>query len=179
MKLHVLTLFPEMFQGMMTTSIIKRALGEQKAAINLIPFRQFTKDPYRRVDTPPIGGGAGLVLKYQPIHDALLSITNPGKKILLTPRGKPFTQADALRLSQLPSFTLICGHYEGFDERIHQDVDEMISLGDFVLTGGEIAAMAILDAVIRLLPASLKQVHLKKNPLRRDYLNTRNTQNLG
>ena len=162
MKLHVLTLFPEMFQGMMTTSIIKRALGEQKAAINLIPFRQFTKDPYRRVDTPPIGGGAGLVLKYQPIHDALLSIANPGKKILLTPRGKPFTQSDALRLSQLPSLTLICGHYEGFDERIHQDVDEMISLGDFVLTGGEIAAMAILDAVIRLLPGVIEASSLEE-----------------
>jgi tRNA (guanine37-N1)-methyltransferase len=160
MKLHVLTLFPEMFQGMMTTSIIKRAIGENKAEIVMIPFRQFTKDPYRRVDTPPIGGGAGLVLKHQPIHDALLSIPNPGRKILLTPRGKPFTQADAFRLSQLSSLTLICGHYEGFDERIHHDVDEMISLGDFVLTGGEIAAMAILDAVIRLLPGVIETTSL-------------------
>jgi tRNA (guanine37-N1)-methyltransferase len=160
MKLHVLTLFPDMFQGMMTTSIIKRALGEKKAEIVMIPFRQFTKDPYRRVDTPPIGGGAGLVLKHQPIHDALLSIANSGRKILLTPRGKPFTQADALRLSQLPSLTLICGHYEGFDERIHDDVDEMISLGDFVLTGGEIAAMAIVDAVIRLLPGVIDTTSL-------------------
>jgi tRNA (guanine37-N1)-methyltransferase len=149
-----------MFQGMMTTSIIKRAIGENKAEIVMIPFRQFTKDPYRRVDTPPIGGGAGLVLKHQPIHDALLSIPNPGRKILLTPRGKPFTQADAFRLSQLSSLTLICGHYEGFDERIHHDVDEMISLGDFVLTGGEIAAMAILDAVIRLLPGVIETTSL-------------------
>jgi tRNA (guanine37-N1)-methyltransferase len=162
MKLHVLTLFPEMFQGMMTTSIIKRALGENKADINLIAFRQFTKDPYRRVDTPPIGGGAGLVLKYQPLHDALSSIVNPGRKILLTPRGKPFTQADAIRLSQLPSLTLICGHYEGFDERLHGDVDEMISLGDFVMTGGEIAAMAILDAVIRLLPGVIESTSLEE-----------------
>jgi tRNA (guanine37-N1)-methyltransferase len=160
MKLHVLTLFPEMFQGMITTSIIKRALGENKAEIVLIPFRDFTKDPYRRVDTPPIGGGAGLVLKHQPIHDALVSIPNPGRKILLTPRGKPFTQTDASRLSQLPSITLICGHYEGFDERIHHDVDEMISLGDFVLTGGEIAAMAIIDAVIRLLPGVIDSTSL-------------------
>ena len=160
MKLHVLTLFPEMFQGMITTSIIKRALGENKAEIVLIPFRDFTKDPYRRVDTPPIGGGAGLVLKHQPIHDALVSIPNPGRKILLTPRGKPFTQTDASRLSQFPSITLICGHYEGFDERIHHDVDEMISLGDFVLTGGEIAAMAILDAVIRLLPGVIDSTSL-------------------
>jgi tRNA (guanine37-N1)-methyltransferase len=160
MKLHVLTLFPEMFQGMITTSIIKRALGENKAEIVLIPFRDFTKDPYRRVDTPPIGGGAGLVLKHQPIHDALVSIPNPGRKILLTPRGKPFTQTDASRLSQFPSITLICGHYEGFDERIHHDVDEMISLGDFVLTGGEIAAMAILDSVIRLLPGVIDSTSL-------------------
>ena len=160
MKLHVLTLFPEMFQGMITTSIIKRALGENKAEIVLIPFRDFTKDPYRRVDTPPIGGGAGLVLKHQPIHDALVSIPNPGRKILLTPRGKPFTQTDASRLSQLSSITLICGHYEGFDERIHHDVDEMISLGDFVLTGGEISAMAILDAVIRLLPGVIDSTSL-------------------
>lgn len=162
MKLHVLTLFPEMFQGMMTTSIIKRALGERKAEIELIAFRQFTKDPYRRVDTPPIGGGAGLVLKYQPLHDALSSIANPGRKILLTPRGKPFTQADAVRLSQLPSLTLICGHYEGFDERLHADVDEMMSLGDFVMTGGEIAAMAILDAVIRLLPGVIESSSLEE-----------------
>jgi tRNA (guanine37-N1)-methyltransferase len=160
MKLHVLTLFPEMFQGMITTSIIKRALGENKAEIVLIPFRDFTKDPYRRVDTPPIGGGAGLVLKHQPIHDALVSIPNPGRKILLTPRGKPFTQTDASRLSQFPSITLICGHYEGFDERIHHDVDEMISLGDFVLTGGEIAAMAIIDSVIRLLPGVIDSTSL-------------------
>ena len=156
MKFHVLTLFPEMFQGMMQTSIIKRAIGEGKASIELIQFRDFTKDPYRRVDTPPIGGGAGLVLKYQPIADALKSISKPGRKILLTPRGKTFTQADAMRLKQCESLTFICGHYEGFDERIHADVDESISLGDFVMTGGEIAAMAILDAVIRLLPGVIE-----------------------
>jgi tRNA (guanine37-N1)-methyltransferase len=156
MKFHVLTLFPEMFQGMMQTSIIKRAIGEGKATIQLIQFRDFTKDPYRRVDTPPIGGGAGLVLKYQPIADALKSISNPGRKILLTPRGKTFTQAQANRLKQYESLTFICGHYEGFDERIHRQVDESISLGDFVMTGGEIAAMAILDAVIRLLPGVIE-----------------------
>jgi tRNA (guanine37-N1)-methyltransferase len=156
MTLHVLTLFPEMFDGFLTTSIIKRALGEGKATVKLVPFRAFTKDPYRRVDTPPIGGGAGLVLKHQPIHDALISIPKPSRKILLTPRGKPFSQSDAIRLSQLPSITLICGHYEGFDERLHDDVDEMVSLGDFVMTGGEVAAMAILDAVIRLLPGVIE-----------------------
>lgn len=156
MQFHVLTLFPEMFTGMMQTSIIKRAIGEQKASIQLIQFRDFTKDPYRRVDTPPIGGGAGLVLKYQPIADALKSIPQPGRKILLSPRGKPFTQADAVRLSSYHALTFICGHYEGFDERLYAAVDETISLGDFVMTGGEIAAMAILDAVIRLLPGVIE-----------------------
>jgi len=156
MTFHVLTLFPEMFKGMMETSIIKRALGLKQANIQLIQFRDFTTDPYGRVDTPPIGGGAGLVLKYQPLHDALKSIPQPGKKILLTPRGKPFTQADAITLSQQQNLTLICGHYEGFDERLHAEVDLMISLGDFVLTGGEIAAMAIMDAVIRLQPGVIE-----------------------
>ena len=162
MKFHILTLFPEMFQGMMQTSIIKRALGEQKASIQLIQFRDFTTDPYRRVDTPPIGGGAGLILKYQPIADALKSIPKPGRKILLTPRGKTFTQADATRLKQYESLTFICGHYEGFDERLYAQMDESISLGDFVMTGGEIAAMAILDAVIRLLPGVIESDSLNE-----------------
>lgn len=162
MKFHVLTLFPEMFQGMMQTSIVKRALGEEKASIQLVQFRDFTKDPYRRVDTPPIGGGAGLVLKYQPIADALKSISQPGRKILLTPRGKTFKQADAVRLSKEASITFICGHYEGFDERIYTEVDESMSLGDFVMTGGEIAAMAVLDAIIRLLPGVIEAESLNE-----------------
>lgn len=161
MTIHVLTLFPEMFKGMMETSIIKRALGMKQAHIDLIQFRDFTKDPYGRVDTPPIGGGAGLVLKYQPIADALHALPHPGKKILLTPRGKPFDQTMANSLSTASDLTLICGHYEGFDERIHEDVDMMISLGDFVMTGGEIAAMAIIDAVIRLIPGVIEPSSLK------------------
>jgi tRNA (guanine37-N1)-methyltransferase len=160
MTIHVLTLFPKMFEGMLETSIIKRAIGMKHVSVNLIDFRSYTKDPYRRVDSPPIGGGAGLILKYQPIHDALLAIPSPGKKILLTPRGKPFQQADALRLSQEPNLTFVCGHYEGFDERIHQDIDEMISVGDFILTGGEIPAMAIIDAVIRLIPGVIESTSL-------------------
>lgn len=162
MHIHVLTLFPEMFTGMMNTSIIKRAIGEQKATISLIQFRDFTKDPYRRVDTPPIGGGAGLVLKHQPIIDALQSIPQPGRKILLTPRGKPFNQMTAVRLSREANLTFICGHYEGFDERIHDEVDEMISLGDFILTGGEIPAMAIMDSLIRLQPGVIESTSLEE-----------------
>lgn len=162
MKFNILTLFPEMFEGITQHSILKRAVGEQRIHIHYLNFRDFTKDPYRRVDTPPIGGGAGLVLKYQPIVDALKTITEPTRIILLSPRGQPFKQADAARLSQLSSVSLICGHYEGFDERIHQHVDESLSLGDFVMTGGEIAAMAIMDAVTRILPGVIEATSLQE-----------------
>jgi tRNA (guanine37-N1)-methyltransferase len=157
MTFHILTLFPEMFDSVLQTSILKRALGQHLLNVDLINFRSFTKDKYRRVDTPPIGGGAGLVLKVQPIRDALASIAHPGKKILLTPRGIPFTQSLAKSLAQESDLTLVCGHYEGFDERIHEDVDMMVSLGDFILTGGELAAMTILDAVARLLPGVIDE----------------------
>jgi tRNA (guanine37-N1)-methyltransferase len=152
MKFHVLTLFPEMFSSFASASILKRAIGLDKISIHLINFRDFTQDKYGRVDTPPIGGGAGLVLKAQPMIDALASVTQPSYTILLTPRGTPLTQQVAINLALKSNITLICGHYEGFDERIHKHVDQMISLGDFILTGGEIAAMAIIDSVTRLIP---------------------------
>jgi tRNA (guanine37-N1)-methyltransferase len=157
MTVNILTLFPEMFSGVLSSSILKRAIGQELIKVNLINFRDFTKDKYGRVDTPPIGGGAGLVLKVQPIVDALASIPLKGTTILLTPRGTPYTQKEAIRLSKLDQITLICGHYEGFDERIHPFVDEMISMGDYILTGGEIAALAIIDSVTRLLPGVIDQ----------------------
>ena len=157
MKFNVLTLFPEMLTSFSSASILKRALGLNKISINHINFRDFTLDKYGRVDTPPIGGGAGLVLKAQPILDALASIEQPTYTILLTPRGTPMTQKVAINLASKTSITLICGHYEGFDERIHSHVDQMISLGDFILTGGEIAAMAIIDSVTRLLPGVIDE----------------------
>lgn len=152
MTIYVITLFPEMFESVLSTSILKRAIGTDKLHVKFVNFRDFTKDKYGRVDTPPIGGGAGLVLKVQPLVDALRSIPQPGKKILLTPRGTPYVHARAQEYAKLEHFTLICGHYEGFDERVHDYVDEMVSLGDFILTGGEIAALAIIDSVARLLP---------------------------
>ncbi len=157
MTFHIVTLFPEMFESVLSSSILKRARGQQLLDVDLINFRNFTKDKYRRVDTPPIGGGAGLVLKVQPIRDALTSIPNPGKKILLTPRGTPFNQEIAKSFAKEQHLTLICGHYEGFDERTHHDVDMMVSLGDFILTGGELAAMTILDAVARLIPGVIDE----------------------
>jgi tRNA (guanine37-N1)-methyltransferase len=167
MTIYVVTLFPEMFASVLSTSILKRAIGTDKLHVAFVQLRDFTNDKYGRVDTPPVGGGAGLVLKVQPIVDALASIKHPGKKILLTPRGKPFVQATAHTLSKLESMTLICGHYEGFDERVHDYVDDMVSLGDFILTGGEIAALAIIDAVARLLPGVIDEA----SPLEESFSN--------
>ncbi len=155
MKINILTLFPEMFAGFISNSIIKRAIEKNIVEINIIDFRLYTEDKYGRVDTPPVGGGAGLILKCQPIVDALNKIESNTKKILLSPRGRTFDQTRAKELAKEESITLICGHYEGFDERIRTFVDEEISIGDYVLTGGEIAAMAISDATIRLLKGAI------------------------
>lgn len=150
MKITILTLFPEMFAGFTDTSIIKRAIGKQIVEIELVNIRDFTENKYGRVDTPPIGGGAGLVMQAQPIVSALKSLT-PGHKILFSPRGQTFHQNKAFSLANKDHLILVCGHYEGLDERVNAYVDELISIGDFILTGGELAAMVVSDAVIRLL----------------------------
>ena len=150
MKITILTLFPEMFTGFLETSIIKRALGKNIVEVELLNIRDFTENKYGRVDTPPIGGGAGLVMQAQPVVSALESLA-PGYKIIFSPRGKTFNQNKAFSLARKDHLILVCGHYEGIDERVNQYVDELISMGDFILTGGEIPAMAISDAVIRLL----------------------------
>ncbi|HPV69955.1 MAG TPA: tRNA (guanosine(37)-N1)-methyltransferase TrmD, partial [Bacilli bacterium] len=151
MKITILTLFPQMFDGFLTNSIIKRAISKKAAEIVLLNIRDYTKDRYRRVDTPPVGGGAGLIMKVQPIVDAIKDAKSANSHvILLSPRGKTYTQNTAKRLANCDEIVLICGHYEGVDERVSAYVDEEISIGDFVLTGGEIAAMAIADSLIRL-----------------------------
>lgn len=161
MKITILTLFPDMFTGFTGQSIIKRALAKNLVEVAIVNIRDFTLDKYGRVDTPPIGGGAGLVMKAQPLHDAIKSTkTSNTHTILLSPRGSPFCQDDAVRLSKMEHIQLVCGHYEGIDERINEYVSETLSLGDFVLTGGEIAAMAMADAVIRLLPDVIEKESL-------------------
>lgn len=163
MKINILTLFPEMFDGVLTNSIIKRAISKKVVEVNIINIRDFTKDSYHRVDTPPIGGGAGLIMKCQPIVDALNSLENTkSHKILLSPRGKQYNQQIAVNFSNLDDLTIICGHYEGIDERIANYVDEEISIGDYILTGGEVAAMAIIDSVIRLLDGAITEASLKE-----------------
>lgn len=153
MKFKVLTLFPEMFDSFLNTSIIKRAISKNLLEFEIINIRDFTKDKYHRVDTPPIGGGAGLILKCQPIVDALKSIsTSASYKIALSPRGNKFDQAKAINLSKKEEIIILCGHYEGIDERVYSYFDEEISIGDFVLTGGEPASLCIMDAIGRLIP---------------------------
>ena len=156
MRIKILTLFPEMFDGFLTNSIIKRAIAKDVVSIDIIDIRKYTLDKYGRVDSAPIGGGAGLIMKCQPIVDCLKANKgNNAKVIMLSPRGKTYTQEKAHELTNEGEIVLLCGHYEGIDERVNKYVDEMISIGDYVLTGGELGAMVISDSVIRLLKGAI------------------------
>ncbi|MEG0315240.1 MAG: tRNA (guanosine(37)-N1)-methyltransferase TrmD [Erysipelotrichaceae bacterium] len=151
MKISVLTLFPEYFDSFKTTSIIKRALDDHLVEFETINFRDYTLDKHNNVDDTPSGGGAGMLLTCQPIIDALRSIKNEGSiVVMLTPQGRVFKQETAHKLVNYDHIILLCGHYEGFDERIRSYVDLELSIGDYVLTGGEAAAIIISDAIIRL-----------------------------
>ena len=162
MRIDILTLFPEMFQTFKTESIIKRAIEKDLVEINIIDFRKYSKDPHQKVDDTPYGGGSGMVLMCQPIYDCIESIkTENSKVIMLTPDGTLYKQKIAYDLAQEKHLILLCGHYEGFDERIRNIVDMEISIGDYVLTGGEIPAMVVSDSVIRLIDGVIdKNSHL-------------------
>ena len=152
MTIDVLTLFPEMFTGIISSSIIKRAVADEKVTINLHNFREFSKDIHHKVDDTPYGGGCGMILACQPIFDCVNSLRRENSKvILLTPDGTVYNQKIAGTLSKEEHLILICGHYEGFDERIRSICDMELSIGDYVLTGGEIPAMVLIDSVTRLL----------------------------
>lgn len=156
MKIDILSLFPEMFKGPLTQSIVGKAIEKQLLDVEVTDFRDYTTNKQRHVDDTPYGGGAGMLLQAQPIYDALDAIAAKndglGKVILLDPVGRKFDQKVAEELSQEKHLTVICGHYEGYDERIRERVTDEISLGDFVLTGGELGAMVVIDATVRLLP---------------------------
>ena len=158
MKIDILTLFPKMFEGFLNESIIKRAIEKKLVEINIINFRDFSKLNNSQVDDTPYGGGNGMVLMVEPIALAIDSIKkNNSKVILMCPQGKTFTEKKALELKEEQHLILVCGHYEGFDERVRNFVDEEISIGDYILTGGEIPAMAISDSIIRLLDGVIKK----------------------
>lgn len=156
MRTHILTLFPEMFPGPLGHSILGDALDKGLWSLNALNIRDFATDKHRTVDDTPFGGGAGMVLKPDVVEAALLSIPERGRTIYLSPRGKPLTHAVATELAREPNLTLLCGRYEGIDNRVLQAYEiEEISIGDYVLAGGEVAAMVLLEAVIRLLPSVL------------------------
>ena len=164
MRISILTLFPEMFTGPFEYSIVKRAQGKGRVTIQTINIRDFANDAYKSVDDHPYGGGVGMVLKVDIIDKALSNVkcqmSNVKCKervILLDPRGTTFTQTKARELAKLDHLIFICGHYEGVDERVKMLVDESMSIGDYVLTGGELPAMVVTDAIVRLLPGVLKE----------------------
>lgn len=158
MKIDILTLFPEMFENIFSSSIIKRAQEEQKVVINTINFRDYSKDPHHKVDDTPYGGGDGMVLTCQPIFDCVEALkTEKSKVILLTPDGTKYEQKLAYNLSEEEHLIIICGHYEGFDERIRTLADLELSIGDYVLTGGEYASLVIVDSIVRLIPGVIKE----------------------
>ena len=153
MKITILSLFPNMFDGFLTESIIKRAIQNEKVEVKIINFRDYSVYNNAQVDDTPYGGGAGMVLMCDPIFRCLDEIRTPKSHIIiLSPEGTIYNEKKAKNLASYDDLILICGHYEGFDERIKTLADEVISVGDFVLTGGEIPAMLIADSIIRLLP---------------------------
>ena len=154
----ILSVFPEMFHSILGSSLTKKSIDKGLIKINLYNIRDYTRDRHRTTDDTPYGGGGGMVMKIEPVTDALRTIVPTGDKdkavvILLSPQGEPFQQKTAEELSQYSRIVLICGHYEGIDERIREHlVDREISIGDYVLSGGELPAMVVLDAVSRLVP---------------------------
>ena len=170
MKIDVLTLFPDMFNGVFAESIIKRAIDNNLVEINIHNIRDYSKDPHKKVDDTPYGGGAGMVLMCQPIFDAVKDLRGDNSKvILLTPSGKLYKQSIALDLSLENHLIIICGHYEGFDERIKTICDMELSIGDYILTGGEIPAMVLIDSITRLIDGVIRK---------ESYLNESFTDNL-
>ncbi|MFC0301445.1 tRNA (guanosine(37)-N1)-methyltransferase TrmD [Virgibacillus soli] len=160
MHIDILTLFPEMFAGVLNQSILHKAAEKDVFTYNLVNFREFTENKHHKVDDYPYGGGAGMVLTPQPVFDAVDSlthdITTKPRVILLCPQGETYTQKKAEELAKEEHLIFICGHYEGYDERIRQHlVTDEISIGDFILTGGELGAMVVMDSIIRLLPGAL------------------------
>jgi tRNA (guanine37-N1)-methyltransferase len=158
MKIDILTLFPKMFEGFLNESIIKRAREKGLVEINIINFREFSKLNNQQVDDTPYGGGSGMVLMPGPIVDAIESVkTSESHVLLMCPQGKTYNEEKARELKTKKHLIIVCGHYEGFDERVREFVSEEISIGDYILTGGEIPAMVVSDSVIRLIDGVIKK----------------------
>ena len=171
MRIDILTLFPNMFDGFLNESIIKRAREKGLVEINIINIRDFTPYKNGQVDDYAFGGGAGMVLMCEPVYNAINSVRDENSRVILTsPRGNKFNQNIAKELKNESHLIIVCGHYEGFDERILNFVDEEISIGDYVLTGGEIPSMAITDAVTRLIDGVITKESLDNESFNDDLL---------
>jgi tRNA (guanine37-N1)-methyltransferase len=156
MKIHIVTIFPELFRVPLSTSIPGRVADRDLVEYDIVDLRSFTHDRHQTVDDYPYGGGSGMVMKPEPFWEAVESLDRDGPILLLSARGKPFTHSDAVRYAVQPDLTILCGHYKDVDQRVADHLaTEEVSLGDFVLSGGEVAALAITDAVVRLLPGAL------------------------
>ena len=163
MKIDILTLFPNMFEGFINESIIKRAIEKGNVSINVIDFRKYSKLNNNQVDDTPYGGGGGMVLRIEPLYDAIMDAKKDSpdaKVILMAPDGLQYKQSMAVDLSKEKHLIFVCGHYEGFDERIRTLCDMEMSIGDYVLTGGELPAMVISDSIIRLLDGVITNTSL-------------------
>jgi tRNA (guanine37-N1)-methyltransferase len=162
MRIDILSLFPSMFDGFLSESIIKRAINDGRVSVNIINFRDYSPLNNGQVDDTIYGGGPGMLLRCEPIFECIDKIkTDKSKIILLTPDGEKYNQSTAKEFSNFEHLIIICGHYEGFDERIKTLADFEVSIGDFILTGGEIPAMAIADSIIRLLPGVINKESLE------------------
>ena len=162
MRIDILTLFPNMFDGFKTESIIKRAIDKEKVKINIIDIRDYTPYKNNQVDDYQFGGGGGMILMCEPVFRAVESIKTPDSYVvLLTPRGKTYNEKKAYEFKEKKHIIIICGHYEGFDERIYSLADELVSIGDFILTGGELPAMMITDSVVRLIDGVITSTSLE------------------
>ena len=171
MKITILSLFTNMFDGFLTESIIKRAIQNEKVEVKIINFRDYSVYNNKQVDDTPYGGGAGMVLMCDPIFRCIDEIRTPKSHIIiLSPEGSIYNEKKARELSKYEDIILICGHYEGFDERIKTLADEIISVGDYVLTGGEIPAMLIADSIIRLLPGTITNESLESESFNENLL---------
>ena len=162
MRIDIVTLFPKMFDGFLSESIIKRAIEKEKVTINIVDIRDYTPYKNNQVDDYQFGGGGGMIMMCEPVFNAVESVkTKDSHVILLTPRGKTYNETKAKELKELKHLIIICGHYEGFDERIYTLADSLVSVGDYILTGGEIPAMAITDSVVRLIDGVITSTSLE------------------
>ncbi|MBQ8924957.1 MAG: tRNA (guanosine(37)-N1)-methyltransferase TrmD [Clostridia bacterium] len=161
MNISVLTIFPESFESFLQTPVVARAIDKGLVTIDLVDIKDFAHGSFRHIDDSPFGGGAGMVMRCQPVLDALKHVKEQApsgdvRTVAMTPAGTPYDQKTARRFAELPHLVLLCGHYEGMDARIFGSIDEEVSMGDYILTGGELPAMTVIDSVVRLLPGALR-----------------------